>query len=121
MSLLFYKFFHVVAILTLFSVAGGTALHAANGGDKVGNKARKLIGILHGLALVVALVSGFGLLARLGLSFDSLWIWGKVLLWLAFGVVVTLPYRKPALAKPMLWILPLLGALAAYLALYKPF
>ena len=121
MSLLFYKFFHVVAILTLFTVAGGTALYVANGGDKTGNKARKLVGILHGLALVVALVSGFGLLARLGLSFDSLWIWGKVVLWLAFGVLVTLPYRYPALGKPFLWFLPLLGALAAYLALYKPF
>ena len=121
MSLLFYKFFHVVAILTLFTVAGGTALHAANGGDKAGNQARRVVGILHGLALVVALVSGFGLLARLGLGFDSLWIWGKILLWLAFGVLVTLPYRRPALAKPMLWLLPALGAIAAYLALYKPF
>lgn len=121
MSLLFYKFFHIVAILTLFTVAGGTALYVANGGDKAGNSARRLVGILHGLALLVALVSGFGALARLGLGFDNLWIWGKLMLWLAFGVLVTLPYRYPALARPFLWILPLLGALAAYLALYKPF
>lgn len=121
MSLLFYKFFHIVAILTLFTVAGGTALYVANGGDKAGNRARSLVGVLHGLALVVALISGFGLLARLQLGFDSLWIWGKLLLWLAFGVLVTLPYRYPSLGKPFLWILPLLGALAAYLALYKPF
>ncbi len=121
MSLVFYKLLHVVAILTLFTVAGGTALYVANGGDKAGNRARGLVGILHGLALVVALVSGFGLLARLELGFDSLWIWGKLVLWLAFGVLVTLPYRYPALGKPLLWVLPLLGALAAFLALYKPF
>ena len=121
MSLLFYKFFHVVAILTLFTVAGGTALYVANGGDKEGNQARGLVGILHGLALVIVLVSGFGLLARLGLGFDSLWVWGKLALWLAFGVLVTLPYRYPALGKPFLWLLPVVGAVAAYLALYKPF
>ena len=121
MSLLFYKFFHVAAILTLFTVAGGTALYVANGGDKASNKAKKLVGILHGLALLVALVSGFGALARLGLGFDTVWIWCKLALWLVFGVIVTLPYRYPALGKPLLWILPLLGALAAYLALYKPF
>ena len=120
MSLVFYKLLHLTAILTLFTVAGGTALYVANGGDKAGNKARLLVGVLHGVALVVALVSGFGALARLQLGFDSAWIWGKLLIWLAFGVLVTLPYRYPALAKPFLWVLPLLGALAAYLALYKP-
>jgi hypothetical protein len=121
MSLLFYKVLHLTALFTLFSLAGGAALHAANGGDKVGNRARGLVGILHGVALVVALVSGFGLLARLELGFDNGWVWIKLALWLAFGVLVTLPYRKPALARPLIWLLPLLGALAAYTALYKPF
>ena len=121
MSLLFYKVLHLTALFTLFALAGGTALHAANGGDKAGNQARGLVGILHGVALIVALVSGFGLLARLGLGFDNGWIWIKLAIWLTFGVLVTLPYRKPALARSLLWLLPLLGALAASVALYKPF
>jgi len=121
MSLLLYKILHLTALITLFTLAGGTALHAANGGDKASNRARGLVGILHGIALVVALVSGFGLLARLGLGFDNGWIWVKLAIWLTFAVLGTLPYRKPALAKPILLLLPLLAALAAYLALYKPF
>ena len=121
MSLVFYKLLHIAAILTLFTVAGGTALYVANGGDKASNQAKRLVGILHGIALLVALVSGFGALARLGLGFDSVWIFAKLALWLVFGVIVTLPYRYPALGRPLLWLLPLLGLLAAYLALYKPF
>jgi hypothetical protein len=35
--------------------------------------------------------------------------------------LLTLPYRRPALARPLLLVgLPLLGAAAAWLAVYKP-
>ena len=44
MSLLFYKVLHILAILFLFTVGGGVALYAANGGTKEGNKASGLIG-----------------------------------------------------------------------------
>jgi hypothetical protein len=37
------------------------------------------------------------------------------------SAIVLLPYRKPALAKPFIFVLPLLAGLAVYMALYKPF
>jgi hypothetical protein len=47
-------------------------------------------------------------------------MWLKLILWLVLGGIVVLIRRAPQLA-PTLWVvLPLLGAAAAYLALYKP-
>ncbi len=37
------------------------------------------------------------------------------------AALVALPYRGPALARTVLFLLPLLGAVAAALAVYKPF
>ncbi|MDH3744057.1 MAG: hypothetical protein OES47_03025 [Acidobacteriota bacterium] len=120
MSLLFYKVLHILAILFLFTVGGGVALYAANGGSKEGNKASGLISALHGLGLLVALVSGFGMWAKLGVAFSG-WLAAKITLWFVIGLLVLLPYRKPEWSKPLLVLLPILGAIAAYLALYKPF
>ena len=38
-----------------------------------------------------------------------------------FAFAITLPYRKPSLSKSLLFLVPLLGGVAALLALFKPF
>jgi len=116
-----YKVIHLVSAFVLFAVAGGVALFAANGGDKASNTHRKLVGILHGLALLGLLVAGFGLLARLGLGGIPGWVWAKLVLWLIIGGIATLPYKKPELGSLFLWLIPILGGLSAILAIYKPF
>lgn len=117
MSLLFYKSLHVLAMLYLFAAVGAACFHAANGGAR---GAGKILSILHGLSLVVLLVTGFGMIARLGVGFPG-WVWAKVVIWLLMGAAVALPYRNPKTARMLLLVLPLLGALAGWLALYKPF
>jgi hypothetical protein len=37
------------------------------------------------------------------------------------GGLLVLPYRAPGLARTVLWSLPVLGALAAWLGIAKPF
>ena len=118
-----YKVLHLVAILVLFAVLGGVAVHAMNGGTRTGNAARRVVSALHGLALVVALLAGFGLVSRLDLMSGGipLWVWGKVAVWIAAGLLLAVPYRKPAWARPILVVvLPLLAAVAVWLAVYKP-
>jgi hypothetical protein len=118
-----YKVLHLVSVLTLFAVLGGVAVHAMNGGSLKGNAARRIVASLHGIALVVAIIAGFGLMARLDLIRGGipLWIWGKLAIWLITMLLLALPYRRPALARPLLLFgLPLLGAVAAWLAVYKP-
>jgi hypothetical protein len=117
MSLLFYKSLHVLAVVYLFAAVGAACFHAASGGAKGGGK---VLSVLHGLSLVVLLVSGFGMIARLGVGFPG-WVWAKVVIWLLMGGAMALPYRSPKMARMLLLLLPLLGGIAGWLALAKPF
>lgn len=117
-----YKVIHLLGMFLLFTILGGISLHVLNGGTRESNVGRKLAGALHGVALFVILLGGFGMLARLGMVQGSFpgWIWAKLTIWVLLGAFGTLPYRKPGLAKAFLFIVPLMGALAAWFALYKP-
>jgi hypothetical protein len=117
-----YKIIHLVGVLMIYLSLGGVATNVINGGGKK-HSWRIPIAITHGLGLVLSLVGGFGLLARLGIVQGGLpgWVWAKVGIWLLFAVLVTLLVRKPGVAKPVWALTILLGAVAAYLAGSKPF
>ncbi len=119
MSYAFYKVLHLVAVLFLFTSLGSLAVNAATGGS---TKLRKLSMAVHGISLAVVLVAGFGLLARLGvMSHFPFWAYGKLVVWLLLGVAVVALKRKPEWT-PGLWIaMPVLGGIAAWLAVTKPF
>ncbi|MGH7470632.1 MAG: hypothetical protein ACRENP_22015 [Longimicrobiales bacterium] len=118
-----YKLIHYFGIIVVVIAIAITCFHVLSGGTRADNPARKSIGIWHGLAMVFILVGGFGMLARLGIVQSGLpgWVIAKLIVWLLLGMAIVLPYRKPALARPVLWALPFLAVLAAFLALYKPF
>ncbi len=120
----FYEILHIVGIAMLFVAIGGVSVHAANGGTKSTSSTRPLVGSVHGLGSLLILVGGFGMLARMGFQHGGGfpgWIIGKMIIWLVLSAIVLLPYRRPALARPFLLLLPLLAGAAVYLALYKPF
>lgn len=120
----FYEILHIVGIAMLFLAIWGVATHAANGGTKAGSQTRGLMSSVHGVGALLILVGGFGMLARIGFKHGANfpgWLWVKLIVWLVLSAIVLLPYRKPALAKPFIFILPLLAGLAVYMALYKPF
>ncbi len=115
-----YKLLHLLGIFLLFTSLGGLALHTMNGGDKASNKARGLLAGSHGLGLLLILVGGFGMLARGGLGFPP-WVHVKLTIWVLLGAVMALPYRVPAASKLVWFGAPILGLIAASMALYKPF
>lgn len=119
----FYKLLHIVGIVLVMSALGAVAIHALNGGTRATNGARRMIAIMHGLGVLVILVGGFGMLARLGVmhgtSFPG-WLWVKLGVWGTVAVALMLPYRWPSLARPLYLALPVLGGLATYMAVYKP-
>jgi len=123
MSIITYKLMHLLGIFALLVALAGMATHAAAGHSKEDNTSYKSLLAFHGIGALLALTGGFGLLARLGLAEEGLpgWIWAKLLLWVALGGLVALPYRRKGLARPILFLLPLLGFLGALLANYKPF
>jgi uncharacterized membrane protein len=119
----FYNVVHIVGIILVMSALGATAIHAVNGGSRQTNRARGLVAALHGVGVLLILIGGFGMLARLGFMHGANfpgWLWVKLAVWVTIAALLAVPYRKPSLAKPVYLALPVLGGLAAYMAIYKP-
>jgi hypothetical protein len=119
MSYQFYKLIHIAGVLLIFLGLGGQLLRAQIG-EAAQNISKAVVGALHGIGLILALVGGFGLLAKLQLGFDG-WVWGKLIIWLFLGGVTVLIKRAAGLRAALWFLLPAIGVLAAYLAIYKPF
>lgn len=119
----FYNVVHIIGIVLVMSALGATAIHALNGGTRQTNRARGLVAALHGVGALLILVGGFGMLARLGFRHGAMfpgWLWVKLAVWVTVAALLAVPYRRPGLAKPIYLALPVLGGLAAYMAIYKP-
>lgn len=117
-----YRLVHILGVLVLFLALGGISIHAANSTGEAARRLRRLVMATHGIGLFIILLGGFGMLARLGITGGLPgWIWAKLTIWLILGGIVMLPLRIPALARPIWFLVPLLGTAAAYIALYKPF
>lgn len=119
-----YNVVHVVGIILIMAALGALALHAMNGGTRESNSARGLIAGLHGLGAFLVLLGGFGMLARIGFEHGAAfpgWLVVKIVIWLVLAGSVVVPYRRASLARALLLALPVLGGLAAFLAIYKPF
>jgi hypothetical protein len=117
---LVYKTFHLVGVMLTVVALGGMAIHAANGGTRDQSLTRRLTTASHGLGLLLVLVAGFGMLARLGGTAGSGWVLIKLVIWLTLGAAAVVPYRRPQFARALFLIVPLLAALAAIVAITKP-
>ena len=120
MSIFFYKVLHIFGVFFLATALGGLILHHLNGGTRDSNQSRALIGATHGIALVILLVSGIGMLHKYGFGFPG-WAIAKILIWLVLGGLIALVPRFPKQARLLWFLVPILGGLAGYLAIYKPF
>ncbi len=118
MSYQFYKVLHYVGIFLILLPLGGACFHMAAGGTREWSL-RKFAGMLHGIGLVLALVAGFGLLAKLHLGFPP-WAIVKFVVWLALGAAPVMIYRKGQMAKTWLLAILVLAVLNGWLAVYKP-
>jgi hypothetical protein len=119
-----YLLVHVVGIIFLFVILGGVSL-AASRPTSPGRPglSRRSTAILHGTALFIVLLGGFGLLARLGIAHGMdwpAWVWAKLAIWALAGAAVVVPRRKPEWARSLFLALPVLGGIAAWLAIFKP-
>lgn len=121
MSYEFYKIMHILGLICLF--AGIAIIATLVMLSMWSNKGARILGfVLHGLGLVLMLVGGFGMAARLQL-FGSLppWIHAKIGIWVLMALVVSLLKRKPKWVYPVLMTSIVLGTVAAWVAITKPF
>ena len=108
-----YKLVHLAAIFIFLS---GTAALLLGGRPKAG-----LWTMVTGISAILILVSGMGLLARIGQGFP-LWVAAKLVLWLILaGAGHLVAKRFPERAVAAYWATNALAVAAAWLAIYQPF
>jgi hypothetical protein len=119
MNTAIYHTLHLIGLLMLFLGYGALLGRAMIGsGD---TQVRKLGSITSGIGLLLMIVAGFGLMAKLyNNSFES-WMIAKLAIWIVLGGLIALINRKPALAVTLWWALVVLGALGASLVYLRPF
>lgn len=119
MSYEFYKTLHLLGLsLTLLSF-GGILVFAINGGTKASNQFKKGVMISHGVGLLLLLIAGFGMLAKLQISGFPTWVLLKIVIWLLFGGLIAMAYKQN-LARKLWLLIPALVVLATILANSKP-
>jgi hypothetical protein len=118
-----YKLMHFLGIFCVLAAVVMAAAHVLRGGTRADNPNRRTLAIVHGVAMLLVLVGGFGMLARLNIISGGLpgWVWAKLVIWFLIGASMGLAYRGGSLARVVVIALPLLAVLAAFFALYKPF
>lgn len=111
-----YKMIHYFGFMLLFFGFGGVLIPAL-AGIKLTGTPRRVAFITHGLGMLLLLVAGFGMLARLQIGGIPPWIHVKLAVWLIMGISIGLAKRLPS------WILLLailaVGMIAPYMAIYK--
>jgi hypothetical protein len=105
-----YKIIHLIGI---------AALAIGIGGMMAGGSNRKIFAILQGIALVVMLVSGFGLLAKLKLGFPH-FAMAKTGLWVVIGMLPVILRRLRVPVIGGIGIALVLIGVMAWLGVVKP-
>lgn len=114
-----YYFLHILGALMLFTAYGLLIARAALAPESP--RLRKLGAIVSGVALVVILVGGFGLLARVYDNQWQGWVIVKTVVWVLLGGMMALINRQPKLSMLWFWLVIGLGALNVSMAYFKPF
>ena len=120
MSYEFYKVLHLLGVfLVLMSLTGVLAVRMTT--ETLPPLAKRLFFAGHGIGLVIALVGGFGLAARLNYMAQlPTWVWFKLLIWLLLGAGLTVAKRKSGMTATLYFAFLALGVTAAFLAVNKP-
>jgi len=117
---LIYKVLHIAGIAAVVAGLAALAFHRIGGGTKEDAGHKALAFATHGSGLIILLVTGFGMVARLDAGMTSVWVLAKIGLWLLAGALIALPLRSAGLAKATWAGVLTLVAVAAFFAIHKP-
>lgn len=79
----------------------------------------------HGTGLVISAITGFGLLAKLGITSTSMlawptWVWIKIALWLVLGFLPVLARRRVLAPHAVILLAVVVAGVMGYLGYMKP-
>jgi hypothetical protein len=108
MSLYLYKVIHLLGVILLF-------LGLASALMPEGSQHRKIGLRFHGIGLILLLLGGFGLIAKMQIELATAWwVWAKLVLWLGFGAMPLIG-KRGLMPTPAAWTLAILFGLIAIL------
>jgi hypothetical protein len=115
-----YKIIHLTGIFFVFSALGSHMFRAAIG-SKEDNPLPKFVGMFHKVGLALVLLAGIGLLTHLGQIDTFFWVIAKFFI---LAMLAIWPLYLYGAKEKLPWLggaAILLGVVAAFFALYKPF
>jgi uncharacterized membrane protein len=113
------KLIHLLGVFVLFMAVGAASLHAMRASSGAEEPRPKPIAMAHGIGLLTVLAAGVAMLVTNGWGMPG-WIHGKLLVWFLFGASLAVLGKRPASARWLAVVLPVLGLVAGALAIYKP-
>ena len=118
-----YKLMHFLGIFMLITTLAATSMHVLRGGSRADNPYRRILGAIHGVAALLILTGGFGMLARLDVMHGALpnWVFVKLAIWVTLAAAMMVSYLGRGYARALLVVVPVLAMAAGAVALYKPF
>ena len=112
MSSTTYHILHVSSLLVLF----GYTFYAFAAPAET----RKRVLIITGIASLLVLIGGFGLITKLRVGFPG-WIIVKIVCWLGLSAVVGMAYKRRAQANTLMLLTLALAIIAVIMVYLKPF
>lgn len=118
MSPTFYYFLHFAGVMCLLLGMGAIL---GMGEDR--KHINKFVGIFHGIGVLLLLVSGFGLVAKLQTVATGfpVWLIIKLVLWICLSMIMILAKRKICTPKATAILALVLALTAAAMCVFKPF
>ena len=113
MSFQFYQVIHLFSAIMLAGIAFAALANPLP-------ERRRSILMVSGIAALLTLVSGFGLLGIGRFGFPD-WIFVKVVAWVALAAIAGIAFRRPQQARPLAVVVTLAVLLAVGAAVLKPF
>jgi uncharacterized membrane protein SirB2 len=110
-------YYHLLHLFSLFVLTAHTFMAFGNP-DPV-NRRRTMM--ITGIASLLVLVSGFGMLTVLKIPFSTGWVIVKLVCWLAVSSVAGVVYRRVELRGFLSLITLLLILTAVYMVYFRPF
>lgn len=113
-----YYILHLLGVLLVYSAYGALIARGILASES--KALRKFGAMTSGIGLLLILIGGFGLVAKLSYAdYTSTWVLIKLVIWVLLGGMIVLINRKPSLSQIWFWLTVLLGLAATVTVYYK--
>jgi len=111
------QFYHVIHVFSLVALVGYSFYAFALPAPET----KKRVMMFTGIAALLMIMAGAGLMAKMGYSWKSGWVWIKVACLLGLSALPGMAYRRREKAGTFIVIALILALTAIAMVYYKPF